>query len=101
VRRENPSFDDVEPPEVATTPIDGMTDEQWAARNERHGRRVGLAFGAICWAGWIAIECMQLGGIVDVPGVSAGLLSIWGVLGFSLVVFLMAFIVGVVAARWK
>ena len=53
--RDKPSFDDVEMPELTTTPIDGMTDEQWAARNERQGRiirrvcgvLVGLAVGSV------------------------------------------------------
>ena len=33
--RDRPAFHEVEPPPVVTGPIDGMTDEQWAARNER------------------------------------------------------------------
>jgi hypothetical protein len=53
--RDKRSFDDVEMPEAATTPIDGMSDEQWAARNERQGKiirrvcavAVGLAVGLV------------------------------------------------------
>lgn len=53
--RDRPAFHEVEPPPVVTSPIDGMTDEQWAARNERRGtmyRRVlgtimGIAFGIL------------------------------------------------------
>ncbi|HEY2630423.1 MAG TPA: hypothetical protein VGI57_14930 [Usitatibacter sp.] len=51
--KDKASFDDVEAREVVTTPIDGLTDEAWAARNERQGRvirrtvsiLVGLAVG--------------------------------------------------------
>jgi hypothetical protein len=45
--REKPSFDDIELPPVVTTPIDGMTDEQWAARLDRRERRWRMAFGAV------------------------------------------------------
>ena len=53
--KDKSSFDDMEMPEVSTTPIDGMTDEQWAARNERQGRIIrrvcavaaGLAMGLV------------------------------------------------------
>jgi len=47
VRHEKASFDDIEAPEVETTPIDGMTDEQWAARNERHARIFRLVGGVL------------------------------------------------------
>jgi hypothetical protein len=47
--RDKPSFDDVEPAVIVTTPIDGLTDAQWAERRIRGERRVrfalGLAFG--------------------------------------------------------
>ena len=45
--RDKPSFDDLEPPPIVTTPIDGLTDEQWAARLERRERRWRMAFGAV------------------------------------------------------
>jgi hypothetical protein len=51
--RDKSSFDDLEMPEVSTTPIDGMTDEQWAARNERQGRIIrrvcAVAVGLASW----------------------------------------------------
>jgi hypothetical protein len=43
--RDKPSFDDLEPPVIVTTPIDGMSDEEWAERNLRGERRVRVAFG--------------------------------------------------------
>ena len=48
--RDKPSFDDLEPPVVITTPIDGMTDEEWAARRERNERRWRIAFGVLLGA---------------------------------------------------
>ena len=45
---DKPLFDDIEAPEVVTTPIDGMTDGEWAARNERQGKIIRRVFaGAI------------------------------------------------------
>lgn len=49
--RDKPSFDDVEPPSIVTTPIDGLSDAQWAARLERRERRWRMAFGALFGAG--------------------------------------------------
>jgi len=49
--RDRPAFHEVERPAVVTTPIDGLTDGEWAARNERRGRRIrralGLALGVV------------------------------------------------------
>ena len=47
MRHDKPSFDDVEPPPIVTTLIDGMSDEQWAARLARRERRWRMAFGAV------------------------------------------------------
>ena len=60
--RDKPAFHELEPPAVVTTPIDGLTDEEWVERNERRGRVIrrisgivfGIAFGL--FAGFVAIS---------------------------------------------
>ena len=67
MRRYRPTFDEVEPPRVETTPIDGLTDEQWAERNERRGeviRRIsGVAFGVAfgIFTGFLAVTRLNPG----------------------------------------
>jgi hypothetical protein len=43
--RDKPSFDDLEPPVIVTTPIDGLSDEEWAERRIRRERRARMAWG--------------------------------------------------------
>ena len=45
--RDKPGFDELEPPEIVPTPIDGMSDEQWAERNERHARIIRIVGGVL------------------------------------------------------
>ncbi|HSS28204.1 MAG TPA: hypothetical protein VLL50_09630 [Usitatibacter sp.] len=53
--RDRPAFHEMEPPAVETSAIDGMTDEEWASRNERRaalyrrvfGTIIGIAFGIL------------------------------------------------------
>ncbi|HXF80234.1 MAG TPA: hypothetical protein VN598_15310 [Usitatibacter sp.] len=45
--RDRPAFHEVEAPPVSPGAIDGMTDEQWAARNERRAERYRRVLGTI------------------------------------------------------
>ena len=45
--RDRPAFHEVEPPMVVTSVIDGMTDKQWAAGNERRGARYSRVMATI------------------------------------------------------
>jgi hypothetical protein len=45
--RDKPSFDDIEPPVIVTSPIDGLTDEQWAERSRRRAQVVRIVFGSV------------------------------------------------------
>jgi hypothetical protein len=55
--RDKPSFDDLEPPAVTPTPIDGLSDEQWAERRLRKERVVRIACGIAlgCFLGMLSV----------------------------------------------
>jgi hypothetical protein len=99
LRHEKASFDDIEPPVVVTTPIDGMTDEQWAWRNERDGRRVALVFGLLAWITTIALEWLWWSGVIRFPGVHV--FNMWALTALSFVAFVVAFMLAVVLLRWR
>jgi hypothetical protein len=90
VRQERPTFAEVEPPRVEVTPLDGLTDEEWAQRNERRGRVIrrvlgfflGTAFGL--FAGLLAVTRLNAGSRhYD--------LAVWLVMGGCLVAFVALF----------
>lgn len=88
--KDRPAFHDVEPPPVVTSPIDGMTDEQWAARNERRGERyrrvlgtiMGIVFGL--FFGLLAVSRLN-------PGARHYGLAVLLVLGGSVLLFVTLF----------
>jgi hypothetical protein len=49
--RDKPTFDEIEPAQVETSPLNGLTDAQWVARRERKERNFrivcGLVFGGL------------------------------------------------------
>ncbi len=99
MRQDNPSFDDVEVPEVVVTRIDGMSDEQWAARNDRQGRRLALAFGVLGWIASLAVEWLWWSGVFRAPW--AMNLNLWAMLALSAVAFIVAFVLGLALIRWR
>jgi hypothetical protein len=72
VRHDRPSFDDFEAPPVVTTPIDGLTDEQWAARRQRGERIVRVVCG---FPEWKIVESLPLWAIGLVGIASIALLA--------------------------
>jgi hypothetical protein len=55
--RDKPTFDELEPPVVVTSLIDGLTDEQWADQRLRAERNLRIACGVVlgCFVGLFSI----------------------------------------------
>ena len=82
MRHERPSFDDLEPPEILTSPIDGLTDAQWSRRHERRERLVRAACGIVFGLFFGALAVTRLS-----PAAPHYLLGSWLVMGGSILLF--------------
>ena len=76
--RDRPAFHEVEPPRIVTGSIDGFTDEQWAARNERRAARYRRVFEAMFVASALATFVVSVWPIPALPGwLWLGLALVW------------------------